>query len=54
MNPFLKKTLHSPKKYGVTATPVLIIAEDGELLETYIGGLPITQNIRKLWDKYNT
>jgi hypothetical protein len=23
------------------------------LLETYIGGLPITQNIRKVWDKYN-
>ena len=40
-------------KYGVTATPVLVIAdENGELLETYIGGLPITQNIRKLWTKY--
>jgi len=38
----------------VTATPVLVIADaDGELLETYIGGLPITQNIRKLWEKYD-
>ena len=36
------------------ATPVLVIAdENGELLETYIGGLPITQNIRKLWTKYD-
>jgi len=40
-------------KYNVTATPVLIIAnEEGELLEKYIGGVPITQNIRKLFDKY--
>ena len=31
----------------------IIADKDGELLETYIGGLPITQNIRKLWDKYN-
>ena len=38
----------------MTATPVLIIAsEEGELLETYIGGVPITQNIRKLWAKYD-
>jgi len=38
---------------SVTATPVLIIIdEEGELLETYTGGMEITQNIRKLFDKY--
>ena len=51
--PIPEENLELAKKYGVTATPVLVIAdEDGELLETYIGGMPITQNIRKLWTKY--
>jgi len=51
--PIPEENLAIAKKYGVTATPVLVIADkDGELLETYIGGLPITQNIRKVWDKY--
>ena len=51
--PIPEKNLGLAKKYGVTATPVLIITdESGELLETYVGGLPITQNIRKLWTKY--
>ena len=51
--PISEENLALAKKYGVTATPVLVIAdENGELLETYIGGLPITQNIRKVWDKY--
>ena len=52
--PIPEDNLALAKKYGVTATPVLVIAnENGELLETYIGGLPITQNIRKLWGKYS-
>ena len=52
--PIPEENLALAKKYNVTATPVLVIAdENGELLETYIGGLPITQNIRKVWDKYN-
>lgn len=52
--PIPEENLSLAKKYGVTATPVLVIADgDGELLETYIGGLPITQNIRKLWEKYD-
>ena len=52
--PISEENLTLARKYGVTATPVLVITdENGELLETYIGGLPITQNIRKLWDKYN-
>ena len=51
--PIPQENLDIAKKYGVTATPVLIIAdESGELLETYVGGVPITQNIRKLWTKY--
>ena len=52
--PIPEENLELAKKYGVTATPVLVIAdENGELLETYIGGMPITQNIRKLWAKYD-
>jgi thioredoxin-related protein len=52
--PIPQENLDIAKKYGVTATPILIIAdEEGELLETYVGGVPITQNIRKLWTKYD-
>ena len=52
--PIPEENLALAKKYNVTATPVLVIAnEDGELLETYIGGMSITQNIRKLWTKYH-
>ena len=52
--PIPEENLALAKKYGVTATPVLVIADaDGELLETYVGGMPITQNIRNLWTKYD-
>ena len=52
--PIPEENIELARKYGVTATPVLVIAdEEGELLETYIGGVPITQNIRKLWTKYD-
>ena len=51
--PIPEENLVLAKKYNVTATPVLVIADvDGELLETHTGGMSITQNIRKLWDKY--
>ena len=51
--PIPEENLALAKKYGVTATPVLIITdEEDELLETYTGGMGITQNIRKLWTKY--
>jgi len=51
--PIPQENLDLAKKYSVTATPVLIIVdEEGELLETYTGGMGITQNIRKLFDKY--
>ena len=51
--PIPQENLDLAKKYNVTATPVLIITDEGgELLETYTGGMGITQNIRKLFDKY--
>ena len=51
--PIPEENLELAKKYGVTATPVLVITdEDGTLVETYTGGVPITLNIRKLFDKY--
>ncbi len=51
--PIAEEDIAIAKKYGVTATPVLVITnEKGELLETFTGGVPITQNIRKLWSKY--
>jgi hypothetical protein len=31
---------------------LVVTDENGELLETYTGGLPITQNIRKVYNKY--
>ena len=40
------------KKYGVTATPVVVAVDDDGEFETYVGGLQITQNIRKIYDKY--
>jgi thioredoxin-related protein len=52
--PIPQENLDLAKKYGVTATPVLIIVDDeGVLLEKYTGGMEITQNIRKLFDKYD-
>ena len=52
--PSPEENLALAKSYGVTATPVLVITdENGEHLETYTGGVPITQNIRKLWTKYD-
>ena len=51
--PIPEENLTLAKKYGITATPVLVVTdENGELLETYTGGLPITQNIRKVYNKY--
>ena len=53
--PIPEENIELARKYGVTATPVLIIVEEetGELLETYSSGMPITQNIRKLFAKYD-
>jgi len=52
-DPIPQQNLDLAKQYGVTATPVLVIAdENGEKLEEFIGGMGITQNIRKMFDKY--
>lgn len=51
--PIPQENLDLAKYFGVTATPVLIVVDDeGEKLEEFIGGMPITQNIRKVFDKY--
>ncbi len=48
-----QENLDLAKKYGVTATPVLIITdEEGNKLEEFVGGMGITQNIRKMFDQY--
>ena len=53
--PIPEENIELARKYGVTATPVLIIIDEetDELLETYSSGMPITQNIRKLFEKYD-
>ena len=52
-DPIPQKNLDLAKKYNVTATPVLIVtSHNGNLLEKKTGGLEITQNIRKLFDRY--
>ena len=51
--PIPQENLDLASKYGVTATPVLIIASPSGLkLEEKIGGMQITQNIKKLFDQY--
>ena len=51
--PIPQENLDLAKRYGVTATPVLIIAdEEGNKLEEFTGGMGITQNIRKMFDQY--
>ena len=51
--PIPQENLDLAKRYGVTATPVLIVVgENGEKIEDYEGGVPITKNIVKLLDQY--
>jgi len=51
--PIPQENLDLASKYGVTATPVLIITDaDGIKLEEKVGGMQITQNIRSLFDQY--
>ena len=51
--PIPQENLDIAKQYGVTATPVLIVASpDGTLLEKKTGGMEITQGIRKLFADY--
>jgi len=52
-DPIPQENIALAKKYGVTATPVLVITdEEGNLLESFTGGMGITQNIKKMWDQY--
>jgi len=51
--PIPQENLNLAKKYSVTATPVLIIIDkDGFVLEEFVGGLNITQNVRRSLEKY--
>jgi thioredoxin-related protein len=51
--PIPQENLDLAKRYGITATPVLIITDDeGNKLEEFVGGLGITQNIRKMFNQY--
>ena len=51
--PIPEENLALAREYGVTATPVLlIIDEEGKIQGSFTGGMEITQNIRKLWDKF--
>ena len=51
--PIPEENLAIAKKYGVTATPVLVVTDsEGTMLGKYTGGMQITQSIRKLFDQY--
>jgi len=53
--PIPQRNINLAKKYSVTATPVLIIIKGDDedcVLEEFIGGLNITQNIRRSLEKY--
>ena len=51
--PIPQENLDLAIKYGVTATPVLIVTSpNGLILEKKTGGMEITQNIRTLFDQY--
>ena len=48
-----EEALDFARKYSVTATPVLIVTdENGEKVEEFEGGVPITKNITRLLDTY--
>ena len=48
-----EENLSIAKQYKINATPTLIVVnEDGEKVEEYIGGVDITKNITKLLDQY--
>ena len=52
--PIPEENLAIAKKYGVTATPVLLVIKDEMKIVSLKNWLVvyITQNIRRLWDKY--
>ena len=51
--PIPQENLDLAKTYGVTATPVLIVTDEtGLKVAEYVGGVPITKNIKETFDKY--
>ena len=51
--PIPQENIDLAKFYGVTATPVLVIASpSGLILDKKVGGMEITQNIRSLLEQY--
>ena len=51
--PIPQENLDLAKMYGVTATPVLVVTDnEGKKLVEYIGGMGITQNIKKTIEEY--
>ena len=53
--PIPEENLALAKKYSVTATPVLLVIKGDDedcVLEELVGGMNITQNIRRLWETY--
>ena len=48
-----EENIELARKYSITATPTLIVVENEEKVEEYVGGVPITQNIVQLLDKYH-
>ena len=51
--PIPQENLNLAKMYGVTATPVLVVTDsEGKKLVEYIGGMGITQNIKKTIEEY--
>jgi thiol-disulfide isomerase/thioredoxin len=52
-SPIPQENLDLAKIYGVTATPVLIVTDkNGLKIAEYVGGVPITKNIKETFDKY--
>jgi len=53
--PIPQENLDLAKKYGITATPVLVVIkgdDDNCVIEKHVGGMSITQNIRRLVEQY--
>ena len=40
------------RKYGITATPTLLVTNEGKVVEDIVGGLDITKEIRRVLDAY--
>ena len=53
--PIPQENLDLAKSYGINATPVLVVVKGDDLdcvIKEQVGGLYITQNIKRLVEKY--